>query len=662
MKSINTPIYEEFKLQNEFFDSKIKNGSVFTFKIGGVPYSFSENDVDDAVIKDEEQRVYCTRIFRACQIEIRLEAILYKKYPIVEWTLFVKNNGRDISPRITFSPLEMTFKSGKTTLYGHKGSDSRPEDHMPYCQPISNGDDIKIAPFGGRSTNHEWPYFSLALSQYGLNVVIGWLGQWEAEYRKSKDGILIKCGQQRLDSVMKSGEEFRSPRIVLQFWNYAGLIESKAVRRSQNIFRRYMREYNMPRKLDGTIPTHDLSACSSHQFHEMTRANTENQIEFIDRYEKRGIKLDNWWMDAGWYPCGTDWQNLGTWRHDAGRFPNGLEEISAHARAKGVGTILWHEPERVRDGSELASEHPDFLLPPAEGFNDSGKQFRLFNFGNDDAREWITERISSNITKYGVSIYRQDFNTDMLSFVEPAETAERKGAIENHYVCGMLKYWDTLLEQHPGLIIDECAAGGRRDDIDAMKRAIVFIRSDYLFEPIGQQCHMGWLSEWLPFSGTGIMLGKSVFDKRCIDASYDRYALESCFAPHITACFDPRDDKLEWGKIAALLEEWHEYVDCYSGDYYPLNVITPDNDKWALWQFNRCEEGDGVIQAFRRPYSVQESFQVALNDLDPDKNYSFHRYDTGEDFVMNGNDAMEKGIIIKLAKRGSTSIKYSVIN
>jgi hypothetical protein len=54
-----------------------------------------------------------------------------------------------------------------------------------------------------------------------------------------------------------------------------------------------------------------------------------------------------WWMDAGWYPCGGQWQNVGTWEPDRERFPKGLREISDYARSKGILSILWFEPERV---------------------------------------------------------------------------------------------------------------------------------------------------------------------------------------------------------------------------------------------------------------------------------------------------------------------------
>jgi alpha-galactosidase len=41
----------------------------------------------------------------------------------------------------------------------------------------------------------------------------------------------------------------------------------------------------------------------------MTEANEDNQKLFIDRYLEEGMKIDYWWMDAGWYPCAGEWVN-----------------------------------------------------------------------------------------------------------------------------------------------------------------------------------------------------------------------------------------------------------------------------------------------------------------------------------------------------------------
>ena len=163
--------------------------------------------------------------------------------------------------------------------------------------------------------------------------------------------------------------------MVLQFWEGDWL-------RSQNIWRRWMLAHNLPRP-GGKLPAPILSACSSHQFGEMINANEQNQKLFIDRYLDEGLKLDYWWMDAGWYVNKSGWPKTGTWEVDSKRFPNGLRAISDHARAKGVEDIVWFEPERVTPGTWLHEKHPEWLL---------GKN-ALLNLGNPEAWKWLIDHV-----------------------------------------------------------------------------------------------------------------------------------------------------------------------------------------------------------------------------------------------------------------------------
>ena len=155
--------------------------------------------------------------------------------------------------------------------------------------------------------------------------------------------------------------------VVVQFW--------KGDRQhAQNVWRAWMIAHNLPRPGGALPPVPQLAACSSHQFGEMIHANTENQIFFVDKYLERGIQLDYWWMDAGWYYNKTGWPHTGTWEVDLDRFPGGLRPISDHDHAKDVDIIVWFEPERVTADTWLTQNHPDWILGGANG--------GLLNLGN----------------------------------------------------------------------------------------------------------------------------------------------------------------------------------------------------------------------------------------------------------------------------------------
>jgi hypothetical protein len=56
---------------------------------------------------------------------------------------------------------------------------------------------------------------------------------------------------------------------------------------------------------------------------------------------------------------------------------------------------------------------------------------------------------------------------------------DRQGMTDNLHVQGYLAYWDALRRRRPNLVIDSCASGGRRNDLETMRRAVPLHPTDY---------------------------------------------------------------------------------------------------------------------------------------------------------------------------------------
>jgi alpha-galactosidase len=384
-----------------------------------------------------------------------------------------------------------------------------------------------------------------------------------------------------------------------------------------------------------------MAACSSHQFGEMINANEANQKLFVDRYTEEGIKLDYWWMDAGWYPNVSGWPNTGTWEVDKTRFPNGLRAITDHAHEKGIRIIVWFEPERVTPGTWLY-EHPDWLL------GRDGEQ-KLLNLGNPEARQWLTDHVDKVLNEQGIDLYRQDFNMDPLGYWRANDAEDRQGITEIRHCEGYLAYWDELRRRHPNMLIDSCASGGRRNDLETLRRAVPLLRSDYLLEPISQQCHTYGIAFWYPFWGTGVN-------------SSDPYTFRSVMCPHMTGCYDVRRTDIDYAAVRKLIAQWREVApDILLGDYYPLTSYSLAPDVWIGWQFDRPETGAGLVQVFRRTDSIYEKAQLRLRGLDPEAKYVLRDLDKGEVGEKSGRELMDEGIRVEIGERpGSVLMTYEV--
>ena len=122
------------------------------------------------------------------------------------------------------------------------------------------------------------------------------------------------------------------------------------------------------------------------------------------------------------------------------------------------------------------------------------------NLAIPECVDFITDTVDAIIKENHVTIYRQDFNFDPAPCWDEAETEDRIGAVENLHVQGYLRYWDELLRRNPGLVIDSCSSGGRRNDLETMRRAVTLHYTDigYGNHPRKQKQHR-LMFEWIPY-------------------------------------------------------------------------------------------------------------------------------------------------------------------
>ncbi|BBO33698.1 alpha-galactosidase [Lacipirellula parvula] len=589
-------------------------------------------------------------------LETQVVAVDYKDYPSVEWTVRFTNVGKEDSPILSeIQAIDLTQAiplDAKATLHHQKGSTAVPNDFEPYQTALDVGTDKKFASAGGRGTNGDWPYFNVNWGKQGLIVVMGWPGQWNLSMQRNEAGeLIVRGGQEAAHFKLHPNESARTPLIVVQAYDGDWI-------RGQNIWRRWVVAHNLPRP-EGKLPPAQMVACSSHQFNEMLNANEENQKQFIDRYLEEKFPLDYWWMDAGWYPNDGTWVTTGTWEVDKNRFPNGLRAITDHGHEKGVKSIVWFEPERVAPNSWLYNERPQWLLtpPPNPGNQAYDERWRLLDLGNKEAREWLTKHVNDLIESQGIDLYRQDFNVDPLMFWRNGEAEDRQGIAENHYIEGYLAYWDGILAAHPNVRIDNCASGGRRMDLESMRRSVPLLRSDFLFEPTGQQAHTYGISLWIPYHGTGTLVGKSAIGLNTGEG-VSGYDFRSHIAPSFTACWDLRDKALDYDSLRRLVGEFKKISPLYSSDFYPLTPHSLATNEWIAWQFNNPEKGEAVVQAFRRQDNEEPEKSLKLQGLDPAAQYRIEPLSGGDAWTESGAKLMDQGLNAKLGEKRSAGLYF----
>ncbi len=577
----------------------------------------------------------------------------FTDFQAVEWVLKFINKSPNNSPLLQkVQVVDQEFKSagkGYFTLHHLKGSKGGKDDFMPMEDTLMIGKIVRLTPAGGRSSDDTtFPFFNIKTpSATGYVVAIGWSGKWSAEIcQTSQTSLLLQAGMEKMKLMLYPNEEIRTPAVCILFW------KGKEPMTGNNQFRRFVisrktRSTSVQLPLSVSLspnspsPCNGFFGCLSDSF-ALVRINWLKQHDLIPEV---------CWMDAGWYQGGGDnWQITGNWSADKKRFPNGLKPVSDAVHRIGSKFLLWFEPERVVDGTSLTLEHQSWLLkPPGDKINSyTGKKDFIFNLGLNEARIWLTDYISDFIKKEGVDHFRQDFNIDPQNYWELNDLPDRTGITEIRYIEGLYAFWDSLLVRFPNLIIDNCASGGRRIDLETISRSSPLWRSDYnMDEPEGLQNHTYGLNYYLPFHGTGNLY-------------YAPYDFRSSLSSTMVLFWDTGNANASIAQMQKCVSDFKRLRPFYSGDYYPLTSAENlmQNDKWLAYQLNRPEQSDGIVIAFRRKNCPDESIVVKLRGLNKVTDYELVDEDSGKIIFQKGIQLLN-GIKLSLSeKKNSLVISY----
>lgn len=575
------------------------------------------------------------------------EGVRFHDVPAVEWTLFLKNTGPADSALLEdVQPLDLRLTRAQDSEFNlryQRGSSNEKADFSPLEQRLGPYAEARLACVGGRSSDGTLPFFGLDYDGAGVLFGIGWSGGWAATFvRDAEKGVHLRAGMKQTHFKLHPGEEVRTPRILLVFSDAA------TVAGRQNQFRKFILAHHTPQH--NGQPVQLPLAANSWFIHNWGNGVTEaNQKEFIAHFVQAGLPLECYWLDAGWYDGVGNWAfDVGNWFPKKTAFPDGLRPVSDEAKRHGMGFVLWFEPERVYPGTWLYDHHPEWLLFPDEKTRQHRQRSvpqaeAVLDLGNRDARHWLTEHVSRMIRENGITIYRQDFNFDPWEWWQSADRADRQGITEIRYIEGLYHFWDDLLQRHPGLVIDNCASGGRRLDLETISRSVALWRSDYAFEPGGVQGHTLGVLPWLP----------------CCSAACnttDPYTFRSNLAAGICLAWDLEKPEFDGAAARQRVEEFRRLRPLFYGDFYPLTEHTLNSDVWCAYQLDRPELNQGAVLAFRRDHSPHAAGKLKLHGLKPDESYQVHDVDADTRRTLTGASLMSDGLEIQIASTPGSAL------
>ncbi|BBI31542.1 glycoside hydrolase family 36 protein [Cohnella abietis] len=498
---------------------------------------------------------------------------------------------------------------------------------------------------GGRSSDLHLPLLMSMASQDtnsdGLFCGMEWSGGWYIEHQglvkpKETEYSLAHVSDQSQLTVgikvngmqLQPGEILSLPAVQIGFFSGGHRAGTQVLRKHlhENVCAQYHNKPMIP------IVSYD------HWFGIDNELNETLMREQAKRAAELGV--ETFVVDASWFP-GDFPYGAGNWEQvDEKKFPQGLDPLADYVRELGMGFGLWFEPERACQGSILVERNPEWFIVKEEGKNEF-----LMNLALKDVQDYLIEMIGGWIQRLKLVWIRWDFNVEPQGYWDKIDPTLK---YTFHYVEGLYRVLDTLIEKYPDLMIEGCAGGGRRIDLGTIRRSHTLWFSDHSKDPWICRYMQARANRFLP----GHLLNSSVaVGRRQGDAQFNDVAVLSRMMGKLA--FD--GDIASWSpELTITMEKWSAHFKSIRHllvqDFYQLTSIPTASEDGDAVQFTSYSGDEAVIFIFSGSDDMKMS--IPLYGLDSEQSYEI-RYlssDKVEEKSLYGNglEWMREGLKVDL--------------
>lgn len=313
----------------------------------------------------------------------------------------------------------------------------------------------------GQGYNH--PFFLLRNEIRGEYFIghLAWSGNWNIEFQCEQDpggneaSLAFRAGPAATapQRVIAPGETVRTPAVHMG--HVEGDLDAAVqamhdhIRRSVLPLRKPERSYLVQYSVPGD------TGYMAERVGDSRGMNEAKLVQHVDIAAAVGAEL--FITDAGW------WDIPGDWTPSPSRFPRGLEPIVEYVHSKGMLFGLYLEIERViswqtgdlgAKESAVGREHPDWIGPKG-----------ILDLTRPEVAAYAESELSRIIEQYRLDLWRLDYNP---FFTFDGTRTQRDGYLESNY----WRYYEAfyglcerIRARYPDLILQQCAAGGARNDL-----------------------------------------------------------------------------------------------------------------------------------------------------------------------------------------------------
>ncbi|MEV5964007.1 alpha-galactosidase [Kribbella sp. NPDC051952] len=307
-------------------------------------------------------------------------------------------------------------------------------------------------------TGHSYSPYLVVDGDVAYGVQLAWSGSWEMSADVDTTGLMrIQAGRtsSSLGIKLGSGETWVSPKAV-------GACSAEGVDGLARVFHAYERSTSRKR-----TPKVLYNSWFATEFD----IRADHQLELARRAASIGV--ETFVVDDGWFVGRSDdTGGLGDWDVDPAKFPDGLGAFIGQLKEIGLDFGLWVEPESVSPSSDLAKQHPEWILRTPGRDPVLIRNQLLLDLSRDDVAEFVWTTLDRLLSSYDIKYLKWDANRPRL------DSGDQRRDLDGRVVANLYGVLDKIRSAHPDVYVEGCAGGGARVDLGTAARVDTLWPSD----------------------------------------------------------------------------------------------------------------------------------------------------------------------------------------
>ncbi|CAM5610151.1 MULTISPECIES: alpha-galactosidase [Niallia] len=433
------------------------------------------------------------------QLEMKLYYHLYEQLPVITRHVAFLNHGEqevflDNAGSLQVDIAAATFDL--LTLYG-----SHTNEANISRRKLHNGIQ-KIESTRGASSPQHQPF--LALLNPNTDEFSGevrafhliYSGNFQAQVEVEQYGssrVQLGINAEGFSWKLSPGGSFDTPEAVMVYSNH-GLNEMS------HTFHTLYQQYLCPKSFRNQERPIVLNTWEANYFD----ISEEKSWKLAETAAQIGIEM--FVLDDGWFGNrNDDTSSLGDWIENKDKLPNGIAGLAEMVKNKGMKFGLWFEPEMTSPNSELFKAHPDWIIH-THGYKPiEGRRQLVLDLSNAEVQDFLISVLSEYLVTGKIDYIKWDMNRHITDIGSTSFPIDQQGEISHRYILGLYRILDTLVNQFPNVLFENCSSGGGRfdpgmmrymaqtwtsDNTDALCRTKIQYGYSLLYPPIMMGAHV----------------------------------------------------------------------------------------------------------------------------------------------------------------------------